>query len=306
MECGTGRRGVSGLPPGRALAVLAFATAMALHPGLPPRAASPAPAASSDTLAAEHRARRQRLEALARDRLGGAIALHDALVRRADLPAGIGMDVPVLRAVFPQRVFFDTDSEVLRPEALDAVAVVADALRAEASDIAVFVAGHTDDRAGDAYNLELSIRRAESVARALRERAVPQARLWRIGFGRAVPLVPNSSEIAMGQNRRVELILARRPEAVTAWLARQETLVCADFDARTRAGCRRVLAGSPRFEARRVGPDGDGPRTMAVTVRVTPVRAEASKAPVPVRLELPAPVPVNMGLPQVLVRRPDL
>ncbi len=63
------------------------------------------------------------------------------------------------------------------------------------------VEGHTDGTGSDAFNLDLSMRRARSVVDFLRAHGVPEARLEAKGYGKQKPLVqdPLSS-----QNRRVE------------------------------------------------------------------------------------------------------
>jgi hypothetical protein len=212
----------------------------------------------------------------------------------------------VLRIVFPQSAFFDTDRDDLRPDAEAVVALVAQVLREVGGEAALFVAGHADSRGSDGYNLDLSIRRAEAVARALDAAGAGGAKLWRIGFGRAVPLAPNTSEANRARNRRVEFIVAPRPEAVRAWLAKQDALVCAGADPATRAGCRRALAAGPRFEAVPIGAAARAERPVPVVVTVVGVRPPKPTPPAAVRLQAPEPVPVELGVPQVYVRRPDL
>jgi OmpA-OmpF porin, OOP family len=66
------------------------------------------------------------------------------------------------------------------------------------------IAGHTDARGGDAYNLALSKRRAQSVADYLvRQHHVAAARLSVEGFGRSQLLDPANPESAV--NRRVHI-----------------------------------------------------------------------------------------------------
>lgn len=66
------------------------------------------------------------------------------------------------------------------------------------------ITGHTDSRASDAYNLRLSVNRANSVARVGRASG---ARIVDVrGYGERDPRVPNTSAANMAQNRRVEII----------------------------------------------------------------------------------------------------
>ena len=67
------------------------------------------------------------------------------------------------------------------------------------------VMGHTDSTGSDAYNLDLSRRRADSVANYLVSRGVAGARVERIGYGEQYPIADNTSESGRQQNRRVEI-----------------------------------------------------------------------------------------------------
>jgi outer membrane protein OmpA-like peptidoglycan-associated protein len=69
---------------------------------------------------------------------------------------------------------------------------------------AFVIAGHTDSRASDAYNMRLSYNRANAVARVA---AGVGARIADVrGYGERMPKAPNSTAGGMAQNRRVEII----------------------------------------------------------------------------------------------------
>ncbi|MBZ0122850.1 MAG: OmpA family protein [Roseovarius sp.] len=73
--------------------------------------------------------------------------------------------------------------------------------------ISYIIVGHTDSRASDEYNLDLSLRRANSVARIA---AQTGARIADVrGYGERMPKAPNSTAAGMQQNRRVEIICIR-------------------------------------------------------------------------------------------------
>ncbi len=67
------------------------------------------------------------------------------------------------------------------------------------------VMGHTDSTGSDAYNLNLSRQRAESVTNYLVSRGVARARIESIGYGEQYPVADNSTEAGRAQNRRVEI-----------------------------------------------------------------------------------------------------
>lgn len=73
--------------------------------------------------------------------------------------------------------------------------------------ISYIITGHTDSRASDEYNLDLSLRRANAVARVA---AQAGARIADVrGYGERMPKAPNTTAAGMQQNRRVEIICIR-------------------------------------------------------------------------------------------------
>lgn len=76
-----------------------------------------------------------------------------------------------------------------------------------ANAISYIITGHTDSRASDQYNMDLSYRRANSVARIA---AGLGARIADVrGYGERLPKASNNSAAGMAQNRRVEIICIR-------------------------------------------------------------------------------------------------
>jgi outer membrane protein OmpA-like peptidoglycan-associated protein len=120
-------------------------------------------------------------------------------------------DVDVFRGegevafVTPGDVLFDTDSAAIRPEAADALGAVAVEIAAIAPPgSAIRVEGHTDDRADEAHNLELSLRRAQAVADWLVANGdLDRSRLVVVGLGESSPAFPNDSDGNRARNRRV-------------------------------------------------------------------------------------------------------
>ncbi|MHC2708401.1 outer membrane protein OmpA-like peptidoglycan-associated protein [Bradyrhizobium diazoefficiens] len=184
---------------------------------------------------------------------------------------GFRSDMPVLRVVFEERVFFNTNEDAIRSDAEPIINSVSATLRAQKGTVALFVAGHTDSRGSDDYNIELSKRRAASVARALADRGVGPALIWGVGFGKAVPLRPNTSAESMAYNRRVEFLIATQRSIVTAWIKSTKTL-CEDRD---------PICGGPlvptKFEAT---PVGGNAITITVEVPSRPSILPSSSSPI--------------------------
>ena len=104
-------------------------------------------------------------------------------------------------------VFFDFDSDVVKPEARTTLTDLVGQLEGITQ---VEVTGHTDNVGEDDYNLDLSARRAESVAAVLAELR-PDLVATTAGRGESEPVAPNETEdgedIPEGRalNRRVEI-----------------------------------------------------------------------------------------------------
>ena len=71
----------------------------------------------------------------------------------------------------------------------------------------VLIVGHTDSVGTDAYNLDLSQRRAQAANAYLQSLGVPAARLHAVGKGESEPIQPNDTDAGRAQNRRVEIAI---------------------------------------------------------------------------------------------------
>jgi outer membrane protein OmpA-like peptidoglycan-associated protein len=102
---------------------------------------------------------------------------------------------------------FDYDSDWIKPESYNLLDNVGSALNGGLSDAVIFVVGHTDSRGSEAYNHDLSIRRAQAVADYLINRhAISKSRLVVDGSGESTPIADNQTATGRAMNRRVEFI----------------------------------------------------------------------------------------------------
>lgn len=109
--------------------------------------------------------------------------------------------VAVLRGIY-----FDLDSDVLRPESTETLNQVLAWLE-ENPDRAVTFAGHTDAQGADDYNMDLSDRRAAAVVTWLVNAGISGDRMQAEGFGETQPVADNASPAGRALNRRVEVSL---------------------------------------------------------------------------------------------------
>ncbi|MEO8618550.1 MAG: OmpA family protein [Sphingomicrobium sp.] len=142
---------------------------------------------------------------------GGAVGYYmdrqEAELRRQT--AGTGVEVMrqgddlVLR--MPSNVTFDTNDTAIKPQFNAVLDDVARTLT-NYNQSYIDVLGHTDTTGSDAYNMDLSQRRAESVAGYLSMHGVASARMATRGYGESAPLYnPDDTEAKKAANRRVEI-----------------------------------------------------------------------------------------------------
>ena len=116
------------------------------------------------------------------------------------------------RFTLAEEVLFATDSDRLRPGAVERLRPLAAYLRANPR-VRVAIDGHTDARASDDYNQGLSERRAAAVHAALEDLGAEGARFRVRGFGETRPVASNASPAGRRENRRVEVTLIGRRAA---------------------------------------------------------------------------------------------
>lgn len=103
-------------------------------------------------------------------------------------------------------IFFDFDSAAVRDQSKPALEQIVAALT-QHPDWKLVIEGHTDNLGTDAYNLDLSKRRAEAVKNALVSGYhIDATRLTTVGYGASRPKASNDTLEGRAQNRRVELV----------------------------------------------------------------------------------------------------
>ncbi len=103
-------------------------------------------------------------------------------------------------------VYFDTDSAEIKAESSPVLQEIAKLLNARPS-LRLLVVGHTDNQGDYDYNMGLSGRRAEAVARALSAQyGIEGSRLRSAGVGYLAPVASNDNAAGREKNRRVELV----------------------------------------------------------------------------------------------------
>ena len=115
-----------------------------------------------------------------------------------------------LRLRLPSEVMFAYDSANISPAFAPTLRKVAGFMERRPRTRARII-GHTDSVGSNSYNMDLSLRRAESVAAFLNGQGVHPRRLFTDGRGKQDPIASNATPEGRQMNRRVDIILLRPP-----------------------------------------------------------------------------------------------
>jgi len=124
----------------------------------------------------------------------------------ADIDA-VGAIGSAIRISLKSSVLFDFDKSVLKPEATEELHQAALKIK-EFSNVRIIIEGHTDNFGTDAYNLDLSRRRAAAVKDYfVSQEGMEESGIESSGFGESRPIASNDTEESRAKNRRVEIII---------------------------------------------------------------------------------------------------
>ncbi len=137
------------------------------------------------------------------------IAPLELLLLHIDTGAPIGTDLTKYLKIVP--VYFDLDKSFIREDAKVILAKIIEYMNAY-PDAKVQVGSHTDSRANDTYNEQLSQRRAQETVAYMAKQGIPLSRIKGIGFGETQLTNECGNTIKCTkekhqQNRRSEFIL---------------------------------------------------------------------------------------------------
>ncbi|HEX4422958.1 MAG TPA: OmpA family protein [Kofleriaceae bacterium] len=107
---------------------------------------------------------------------------------------------------------FEYDKAVIKRDSYYILDAVVAAMNGYTDIALIEVQGHTDERGDDAYNLDLSERRAAAVVAYLVSHGVAANRLESHGYGETQPIDKRHNEAAWTRNRRVEFLIRKSTE----------------------------------------------------------------------------------------------
>lgn len=109
-----------------------------------------------------------------------------------------------IRITFDSGILFDVDKAELKPISKENITKLANVLK-KYEDTNILIEGHTDATGSDEYNLELSRKRAQTVANYLASLGISPTRFTIMGYGESQPLMTNDTPEGRAANRRVEI-----------------------------------------------------------------------------------------------------
>lgn len=127
---------------------------------------------------------------------------------------GTGVEVQrqgdVIQLVMPGNITFATDSAQIASSFYQPLNNLANSFR-QYNQNSIEIVGYTDSTGSRSHNMDLSQRRAQSVADYLQAQGVDPSRLSTRGMGPDQPVASNATADGRAQNRRVEVTLRPLP-----------------------------------------------------------------------------------------------
>jgi outer membrane protein OmpA-like peptidoglycan-associated protein len=108
--------------------------------------------------------------------------------------------------VLPEPLLFQFDEHTLTASAEQSVRRIGESL-AQAKLREIIVVGHTDNVGSRDYNEKLSLRRAQSVAAAMKLESLQNTKVLIMGIGSSSPIASNRTAEGRAENRRVAIIV---------------------------------------------------------------------------------------------------
>jgi outer membrane protein OmpA-like peptidoglycan-associated protein len=142
---------------------------------------------------------------------GGVVLRFPANGTEARLLTFIQGNAPISKDTWFEfdRLNFETDSAVIRPDSRDQLTNIAAILKAYPA-AQVKIGGYTDNTGNSAANRQLSQARAQAVCDALRGLGVDSSRMEAEGYGDQHPIADNNTAEGRTKNRRVAILVTKK------------------------------------------------------------------------------------------------
>lgn len=112
-------------------------------------------------------------------------------------------------------VHFNTDDHTIKDhQYLTVIDNIANYMKKH-TELYIFILGHCDERASEAYNLALGTRRASYVRNLLIKKGIDSNHVFTISFGKELPIDIGHSQESWAKNRRAEFKIYEKTSAMT-------------------------------------------------------------------------------------------
>ena len=111
-----------------------------------------------------------------------------------------------IKITFSSGIMYDVNRAVLKEQYAGELSELSTILN-KYEDTNILLEGHTDSTGSEEYNLDLSKKRAQSVANYLATQNVNPTRFTIMGYGESQPIASNETVEGRAQNRRVEVAI---------------------------------------------------------------------------------------------------
>jgi outer membrane protein OmpA-like peptidoglycan-associated protein len=108
------------------------------------------------------------------------------------------------------KVYFEYNKAIIKKESYPILDAVSATLTGNPDIALIEIQGHTDERGNDAYNLDLSDKRAHAVLEYMVSKGIDASRLQSQGYGETQPVDRRHNDEAWAANRRVEFLILKR------------------------------------------------------------------------------------------------
>ncbi|RZK60810.1 MAG: OmpA family protein, partial [Hymenobacter sp.] len=142
---------------------------------------------------------------------------------------------------------FNFDKATLKPSSYPKLQQLVQILN-EYPDYSLSIAGHTDSKGADDYNLRLSYERAASARKYMLDHGIPAERIEARGYGETKPIADNKTAAGQAQNRRVDFdpYLTGETNAAEAKYGPAPTISELKADGQKLPGKKTTGTGAPR------------------------------------------------------------
>ncbi len=130
-------------------------------------------------------------------------------VDQMEIPVQVSLATRYVETYRLENVYFDFDKATLKPESYAALDELVAVMKKHPTMV-IELAGHTDARGDEAYNLRLSRARANAVRDYLAAHGVPLERVTAKGYGELEPVASNDTDEGRRLNRRTEVRVISR------------------------------------------------------------------------------------------------